>query len=77
MLVITSENIPGKKFKVIGLVAANRSISILAKTEIYKVKNKLIVEAEALGADAIIAVRVFATANNSTAMYGTAVKYDE
>ena len=47
MLVITSENIPGKKFKVIGLVAANRSISILAKTEIYKVKNKLIAEAEA------------------------------
>ncbi len=75
MLVITSENIPGKKYEIIGFVSANRTISIFAKTEIRKVKNKLISEAEELGADAIIAVRLFATSNNSTAMYGTAVKF--
>ena len=75
MLVMTSENIPGKKYEIIGFVSANRTISIFAKTEIRKVKNKLISEAEELGADAIIAVRLFATSNNSTAMYGTAVKF--
>jgi len=77
MLIITSENIPGKKYEIIGFVCANRTMSIFAKTEIDKVKNKLINEAEALGADAIIAVKLFSTANSSTAMYGTAVKFVE
>jgi len=77
MIVTTTENIPGKKYEIIGFVSANRTMSILAKTEISKCKNKLISEAEGLGADAIIAVRVFSTANSSTAMYGTAVKFIE
>ena len=74
MLVITSENIPGKKYKIIKLVAANRMISFFSKTEIYTVENKLIIEATALGADAVVGVRVFNTSTSSTTMYGTTLK---
>jgi hypothetical protein len=48
MLVTTSKKIPGKKIEVIGLISANRGISILAKTELNKAKNKLIIQAEGL-----------------------------
>ena len=49
-------------------------ISFFSKTEIYTVENKLIIEATALGADAVVGVRVFNTSTSSTTMYGTTLK---
>ena len=74
MIITTLENIPGKKYEIIKLVAANRMISFFSKTEIYTVENKLIIEATALGADAVVGVRVFNTSTSSTTMYGTTLK---
>ncbi len=68
MLVTTSKKIPGKKIEVIGLISANRGISILAKTELNKAKNKLIIQAEGLWADPIVGVRFFNTSRDSTAI---------
>ena len=75
MIVTTNENIPGINYEIVSFVCANRTFSTFAKTEIYKVKDKLIEEAEQIGADAIVSVRVFSTQNGGTAMYGTAVKF--
>ena len=75
MLVTTTENIPGKSYEVIGTVYSNRTMSFFAKTEIVKAEAKMIDEAKTLGADAIVCVRVFATANGGTGIFGTAVKY--
>ncbi|MDK2819928.1 MAG: selenium-binding protein [Mycoplasmataceae bacterium] len=75
MIVTTTDNIPGKTYEIISFISSNRTMSIFAKTEIDKVKNKLIDEASAMGADAIVGVRIFATPNGGTAMYGTAVKF--
>lgn len=75
MLVTTTENIPGKSYTVVGFVSSNRTVSLFAKTEITKVEAKLISEAQSMGADAIVCVRIFTTSNGGTAMYGTAVKF--
>lgn len=75
MLVVTTENIPGKSYAVLGLVSSNRTMSIFAKTEIAKAEIKLVDEARSMGADAIVCVRIFTTPNAGTAMYGTAVKF--
>ena len=42
MIVTTNENIPGINYEIISFVCANRTFSTFAKTEIYKVKDKLI-----------------------------------
>lgn len=75
MIVTTNENIPGRNYEIISFVCANRTFSVFAKTEINKVKDKLIEEAKQIGADAIVSVRVFSTPIGGTAMYGTAVKF--
>ncbi len=75
MLVITSANILGKKYEIIGFVSANRIWSIFSKTEIDKVQLKLIEQGKSIGADAIISARIFSTPNGGTAMYGTVVKF--
>jgi len=77
MIVVTTENILGKKCKPVGFVSANRTMSIFADTEMYKVQLSLIDQAKRIGADAIVAVRMFSTNNGGTAMYGTAVKFIE
>lgn len=75
MIVTTTDNIPGKNFEIISFISSNRTMSIFAKTEIDKVKTKLIEEAKLIGADAIVCVRIFSTSNGGTAMYGTAIKF--
>lgn len=75
MIVTTNENIPGRNYEIISFVCANRTFSVFAKTEINKVKDKLIEEAKQIGADAIVSVRVFSTPTGGTAIYGTAVKF--
>ncbi len=75
MLVTSTENIPGKTYTIIGLVTSNRSMSIFAKTEMAKAEAKMISQAETIGADAIVCVRIFATPNGGTGVYGTAVKF--
>lgn len=75
MIVTTNENIPGRNYEIISFVCANRKFSMFAKTRIYKVKNKLIKEAEQIRADAIVSVSVFSTKYGGTAMYGTAVRF--
>jgi uncharacterized protein YbjQ (UPF0145 family) len=75
MLVTTTENIPGKSYEIIGTVYSNRTMSLFAKTEIAKAEAKMIEEAKSQGADAIVCVRIFTTANGGTGIFGTAVKY--
>ncbi len=75
MILTTTENIPGKKYEIIGIVSENRTFSILAKTEIGKVTVKLEAEAEKMGADAVVAIKVFSTSNGGTSLIGTAVKF--
>ena len=75
MIVTTTENIPGKTYEIIGSVYSNRTMSFFAKTELAKAEMKMIDEAKQMGADAIVCMRVFTTANNGTGIYGTAVKF--
>ncbi|MGL4343303.1 MAG: heavy metal-binding domain-containing protein [Metamycoplasmataceae bacterium] len=75
MIITTTENIPGKKYQIIGFINANRTMSIFSKTEIEKAHNKLKENAREIGADAVVSVRIFTTPNGSTSIYGTAVKY--
>ncbi len=75
MLVTTTEQIPGKTYQIIGTVYSNRTMSLFAKTEIAKAEAKMIEEAKTLGADAIVCIRIFTTANGGTGIFGTAVKF--
>ena len=75
MIVTKNENIPGRNYEIISFVCANTTFSVFAKTEITKVKDKLIEEAKQLGVDASVSVRVSSTATGGTAIYGTPVKF--
>ncbi len=75
ILLTTTDHIPDKKYEIIGIVSENRSFSIFAKTEISKVVVKLQDEAEKMGADAVVGIKVFTTSRNGTSLMGTAVKF--
>ena len=75
MFVATVDYIPDRKYKVLGITAGNRIVSILSKTEFNKALDKCIEEAKSMGADGIIGVRVFTTSNGSTCVIGTAIKF--
>jgi uncharacterized protein YbjQ (UPF0145 family) len=77
ILVTTTEDIPGKKFEVLGLVTAD--IGRPASPNFKHVCQELQKEAEKLGADAIIGFRATAFRNSinwvSQAAYGTAIRF--
>lgn len=75
MFIATVEFLPDRKYRVLGLVSGTRFISFLAKTEFHKALEKIVDEARTMGADGIIGLRVYTTANNSTAVIGTAIKF--
>lgn len=75
MLVATVDYIPNREYKILGIVTGNRTISIFAKTEAKKAMNKMIDDAKSIGADAIIGVRINTSANGSTFVIGTAIKF--
>ena len=77
MLVATVDYIPDRKYDIIGMVSGNRLVSLFSKTEINKAVDKLVEEAKAMGADAIIGLRPYTTKNGSTCVIGTAIKFKD
>jgi uncharacterized protein YbjQ (UPF0145 family) len=77
MITTSIENIPGKKYKVVGFVYGTTHILILSDKDIFKLTLKIIDQAKAIKADAVVGIRVFTTSNNGAGMYGTAVKFIE
>ncbi|MGL4950705.1 MAG: heavy metal-binding domain-containing protein [Mycoplasma sp.] len=75
MLLSTTDTIPNKQYEILGVVTGNRIISIMSKTEITKAMEKMKEEARSMGADAVIGIKPYTTANNSTGVIGTAIKY--
>lgn len=75
MIITTTENIPGRQYEILGIVIGNRTISLLSKTELSKAIDKMSEEASFMGADAVVAVKPYTTANGSTSVIGTAVKF--
>lgn len=75
MFMATVDYLPDRKYRVLGLVSGARIISILAKTEFKKALDKVVDEAQTLGADGIIGIRVYTSPNGSTSVIGTAIKF--
>lgn len=75
MLLTTTENIPNKKYEIIGIVIGNRLMSFTSKTGGEKALAKLAEEAERIGADAVIAIKPDTTATGSQSYIGTAIKF--
>jgi uncharacterized protein YbjQ (UPF0145 family) len=82
MLIVTTEEIPGRKFEVIGLVTADVSGGS-GETNFSKVAQRLIAEARQVNANAIVGFRAQITITvqriaggpMSQSAYGTAVKF--
>ena len=98
MLIVTTENIPGRRYEVLGVVKGNVVQSknfgkdfmsamktlvggeITAYTEMRQIASgRMAAEAEALGADAVVAMRYASSSVMQGAAeciaYGTAVKF--
>lgn len=75
MILTTTENIPGRKYEIIGIVIGNGLLSITSKDGSYKALEKLESEALKLGADAVICIKAVTTARGSQSYIGTAVKF--
>lgn len=74
MITTTTDIIPGYTYKIINVIFSTRIISIFSKTEGEKALSKLIDEAKYVGAEAIVGIKAYTTANGSTCLMGTAVK---
>lgn len=75
MILTTTEQIPGKKIEIMGVVLGNRLVSFMSKTEATKALAKIEEEAKGMGADAVVALKPYTTSNGSTCFIGTAVKF--
>lgn len=74
MLIVTTETIPGRKVKAIGLVRIlGKGIINQYKSTITSLEN----EAANMEADAIVGFRYSVDASSNLIAYGTAVKYDD
>lgn len=80
ILVTTTDDIPGRKYEVLGLVTADVTIyQPYVSPNLIHVSKALQKEAEKLGADAIIGFRatVFTDDNVIQTAYGTAIRFLE
>lgn len=75
MFTSTTDYIPDRKYEIIGTVTGTRFMSMLSSTEVTKAIAKLIDEAKEMGADGVIGIKPYTTANRSTGVIGTAIKF--
>lgn len=74
-LVATVDYIPNRKYEILDVVFGNRIVSIFSKTEASKAVKKMIEDAQQMGADGVIGIRINTSPNGSTTVIGTAIKF--